>query len=67
MFFPARRIFILLVLLVLLAVLAASAAVADGPVIWKEHCPRHHEVQTIPDAGGDGVHILCVRAARPAR
>ena len=46
-----------------LALAAAGIAAADGPVIWKHHCPRWHEVQTVEDADGDGVHILCVRMA----
>ena len=53
---------VILLLAILLAILAARAA-ADGPVIWKAHCPRHYTVQTVPDKAGDGVHVLCVRAA----
>ena len=55
-----------LLLVILLAILAARVA-ADGPVVWKQHCPRHHDVQTVPDKAGDGVHVLCIRAAAAER
>lgn len=51
----------ILLLVILLAILAARVA-ADGPVIWKQHCPRWYDVQTVPDKAGDGVHVLCVLA-----
>lgn len=50
--------------LALLAGLAA-AALADGPTLWKEYCPRHHDVVLMAADDWDGVHVLCVRAARP--
>ncbi|HRI57020.1 MAG TPA: hypothetical protein PK170_07980 [Anaerolineae bacterium] len=53
---------VILLLVILLAILAARAA-ANGPVIWKQHCPRWYDVVTIPDKAGDGVHVQCVRAA----
>ena len=56
---------ITLAILTALAITAAVAA-ADGPIVWKNHCPRHHDVITVPDSGGDGVHILCIRAADEA-
>lgn len=56
---------ILAVLALLLAAVlfAVGAASADGPVVWKAQCPRHHEIETVPDLAGDGVHVLCVRQA----
>ena len=42
--------------------LVAGIAAADGPVLWKQHCPRHYEFQFVPDK--DGVTVLCIRAAR---
>lgn len=56
---------VILLLVILLAILAARAA-ADGPVVWKAHCPRWHDVVTVPDLAGDGVHVLCVRQAEEA-
>ena len=58
---------VILVLVLALAGLAAATADADGPVAWKAHCPRHHDVVQVVDGDGDGVHVLCVRAAREAR
>lgn len=51
------------VLLLAAVLLAVSSVAASGPVLWKEHCPRLHDVRTVPDLAGDGVHILCVRMA----
>lgn len=53
-------------LLIVVLIIAAGAAAADGPVLWKQHCPRHHTVGIVPDIDGDGVHILCTRAALEA-
>ncbi len=36
---------------------------ADGPVIWKQHCPAHYDVVQEVAADWGGVHVLCVRAA----
>lgn len=52
-----------LLLAMLMGILVTHAAGADGPVLWKQHCPRWHDVRLEPDAGGDGVHVLCVRQA----
>lgn len=54
----------MLVCLALLLALGAAIAQADGPIIWKAHCARHHDLQIMPDGDGDGVHVLCVRAAQ---
>jgi hypothetical protein len=50
-------------LLIVALIIAAGAAMADGPVLWKQQCPRHHDIQIIPDVDGDGVHVQCTRAA----
>lgn len=50
-------------LLIVALIIAAGAAMADGPVLWKQHCPRHHDVQIVPATDWDGVHVLCTRAA----
>lgn len=47
----------------ILLLVAIAIADADGPVLWKAQCPRHHTVTTVPDIDGDGVHVLCTRAA----
>lgn len=59
-----RKLTILLALLLTLAV--AAIAQADGPVIWKQHCPRHHDVAMVADNAGDGVHVLCILSALEA-
>lgn len=51
---------------VLVLALLAGLAAADGPTLWKEHCPRHYDVVLMAADDWDGVHVLCVRAARPA-
>lgn len=58
-----KRIGLVVLVLLLAALVGVAVAQADGPVLWKQHCPRHHEVVVV-DADGDGVHVLCVRAAR---
>lgn len=50
-------------LLIVLLIVTTIAVTADGPVLWKQHCPRHHTVEIVRDIDGDGVHILCIRAA----
>lgn len=62
-----RLALLAIVLAAHLLLLAIAVADADGPTIWKAHCPRHHTVTSVPDADGDGVHILCTRAALEAR
>lgn len=61
-----RKKLLLAVVIVALLVLAGQA-LADGPVIWKMHCPAHHDVKLVPasDWGGvhGGVHVLCIMAA----
>ena len=52
-----------LLLAVLLGVVVATVANADGPVVWKAHCPQHYDVVQVADRAGDGVHVLCVRSA----
>lgn len=50
-----------LLLAMLLGIMVTRAG-AEGPVIWKQFCPRWYEVRQIPAPGG-GVHVLCVRMA----
>lgn len=50
-------------LLIVALIIAAGAVAADGPIVWKQQCPRHHTVDIVPDLDGDGVHVLCTRAA----
>lgn len=57
-----RKLLLVALLAVLLGVLAGQA-LADGPVIWKQHCPAHYDVVQIPADDWGGVHVLCVRAA----
>ena len=62
-----RPLLILALLLLLAAVLlAVSGVAADGPVIWKAHCPAHHDVVTVPANDWGGVHVMCIRAADTA-
>lgn len=49
----------------ILTLAVAGIAAADGPVLWKMDCPRHHQIQTIEQA--DGVTVLCVRLAESDR
>ena len=58
-----RTLIIVLLTLLLAAAIGVAIAQADSPVLWKYHCPRHHDVSIVPDSDGDGVHILCTRAA----
>lgn len=51
-----------LLLAALLGILV-TAANADGPVIWKQHCPAQYEVRLEPAKDWGGVHVLCVRMA----
>lgn len=57
------KLVVALVLVLALVVVAAVAVQADGPVLWKMHCPRHYALSQVADTAGDGVHVLCVRAA----
>jgi hypothetical protein len=50
-------------LLIVALIVAAGIAAADGPVLWKEHCPRHYTVDIVPAVDWDGVHVICTRAA----
>lgn len=61
-----RLALLAIVLAALLLFVAIAVADADGPTLWKAHCPRHHTVTSVPDVDGDGVHILCTRAALEA-
>ncbi len=63
-----RPLLILALLALLLAaiLLAVSGVAADGPVVWKAHCPRHHDVVTVPADDWGGVHVMCVRSAAAA-
>lgn len=54
-----------LLLAMLLGIMVTRAS-ADGPVIWKAFCPRHHDLQYVPEKGG-GVNVLCVRAAEEVK
>lgn len=58
-----KRIVLLVVLLAIVASATVAVAIADGPIIWKAHCPRWHDVQLVPDKAGNGVHVLCVMQA----
>lgn len=61
------RMAVIIAAALLLAALAGILVThADGPVIWKQQCPRWHEVVMVPDKGGDGIHVLCVRMALEA-
>lgn len=57
-----RRWLVALVLAIVLAIVLAVVAQADGPVLWKQHCPRHHVLSYVADGEG-GVHVVCTRAA----
>lgn len=61
-----RKLLIIFLALLIAAAVGVAIAQADGPILWKSHCPRHHDVQIVPDIDGDGVHVLCVRAALEA-
>ncbi len=50
-------------LLAMLMGMMVTRAGASGPVIWKQHCPRWHDVRQQPDVDGNGVHVLCVMQA----
>lgn len=52
---------ILSVLALLLAaiLLAVGSAEAGDPVLWKQHCPRWYDLQTVPASDWGGVHALC--------
>lgn len=56
------RTALIILVLALAALTGVLAARADGPVIWKLHCPAHHDVVTMPADWG-GVHVMCIRAA----
>ena len=65
------RVAVLLTLAVLALLLAAvllavSGVAADGPILWKMHCPRWHDVQIVPADDWGGVHVLCVMMAEEA-
>lgn len=32
---------------------------ADGPVLWKQLCPRWYELEYVPEKDG-GVNVVCV-------
>lgn len=55
--------------LIIAAALALAAlggilvAQADGPVIWKQHCPAYADVQIQKADDWGGVHVLCVLSA----
>jgi hypothetical protein len=36
----------------------------DGPVIWKAHCPAHHDVVTAKADDWGGVNVVCIRSAQ---
>lgn len=54
----------LVVLALLLLAMAVSQALADGPVLWKQFCPRWHELVYVPEKDGSGMNVLCVLADR---
>lgn len=49
-----------LLLAMLLGIMVTRVS-ADGPVMWKQFCPAHHEIRQVKD--GPGVTVLCVRMA----
>jgi len=55
-------IILVALLLAMLLGMLVTVANADGPVIWKQLCPAHHEIRLVPDKAG-GQHVLCVRMA----
>lgn len=54
---------IILAALLLAALAGVLVTNADGPMIWKMHCPAHYAVVTTPAADWGGVHVMCIRAA----
>lgn len=54
-------IIIAALLLAMLAGILVTRASADGPVLWKQYCPKHYEIRLQPDKAG--THVLCVRLA----
>lgn len=54
---------IILAALLLAALAGVLVTNADGPMIWKMHCPAHYDVVTMPAADWGGVHVMCIRAA----
>lgn len=54
-------------LLIVALIIAAGIAAADGPILWKQHCPRHHTVEIVPADDLGGVHVLCICAAEAKR
>lgn len=62
-----RMALVIVVALLLAALAGVLVTRAEGPVIWKAHCPMHHEVQFVKDADWGGVHVLCVRMAEEVK
>lgn len=58
-----KQIGFVVLALLLAALVGVAVAQADGPVIWKQHCPAHHDVVLVPAGDWDGVHVLCIRSA----
>lgn len=56
-------VLIIVVALLLAALAGVLVTNADGPMIWKMHCPAHYAVVTTPAADWGGVHVMCIRAA----
>lgn len=58
-----RKLIIIGGLLISLA--TAAIAAADGPILWKQECPQHYDIVTVPE--GEGVTVFCVRAAEDGK
>lgn len=52
-----------LLLAALLGIMVSQGTGANGPVIWKDYCPRWHDVQLVPEPGG-GTNVVCVFSDR---
>jgi len=58
-----KQICVVVLALLLVALIGVAVAQADGPIIWKQHCPAHYDVVQVPAGDWGGVHVLCIRAA----
>ncbi len=58
----AAAVVMLVLGLALLALSLAEPAGADGPVLWKQFCPRSLELVYVWEKDGSGVHVVCVMA-----
>ena len=58
-----KRMLVVLVVVAMLGLLAGQA-LADGPVLWKQFCPRWHELVYVPEKDGSGMNVVCILADR---